>query len=395
MLYLRVSAAMMALLWGALFCCVDCPAPIAGIPIADTVRYPLDCYDRDAYLAPIWGGDSNIVYHESVMPLMNPDGSMDDIPLLYAINEIISVRSSDLQTEYTEDQDYALIDGKLRILEGGSIQRVAHSTMYPTEEIEVPGGSLLFPGKGGVNWVWCEGGLRFHEMQLDVTYIRSDAFHGALPARQGKRLPKTMAKLQFGEPLRVLVYGDSISVGAQSSGWAGGAPHVPAYYDLFAEGLRSLESSGEVTIVNRSVGGAASYWGAENAREAATEKPDLAVIAFGMNDGSGNVKTCDYIRNTLKIMAEIRAQSPDCEFILVATMLPNPKSQFDTGMHEKYLCPLKALAQKGVAVADMTTMHRQLLERKRYEDFNGNNINHPNDFLARVYAQVLLETVCP
>ena len=41
----------------------------------------------------------------------------------------------------------------------------------------------------------------------------------------------------------------------------------------------------------------------------------------------------------------------------------------------------------------MTSIHQSLLARKSYADMTGNNINHPNDYLARVYAQTLLATV--
>jgi len=44
-------------------------------------------------------------------------------------------------------------------------------------------------------------------------------------------------------------------------------------------------------------------------------------------------------------------------------------------------------------VMDMTTLHGNLLTRKRYCDMTGNNVNHPNDFLARAYAQNLWQTV--
>jgi len=46
------------------------------------------------------------------------------------------------------------------------------------------------------------------------------------------------------------------------------------------------------------------------------------------------------------------------------------------------------------AVADMTTMSQELYAMgKRFRDMTGNNINHPNDFLARIYAQVLLKAL--
>ena len=55
------------------------------------------------------------------------------------------------------------------------------------------------------------------------------------------------------------------------------------------------------------------------------------------------------------------------------------------GLEEKY--PF-------TAVANLTQLHRDILATgKRYRDMTGNNINHPNDFIARAYAQVILKTL--
>ena len=55
----------------------------------------------------------------------------------------------------------------------------------------------------------------------------------------------------------------------------------------------------------------------------------------------------------------------------------------------------EALEEKyPLAVADLTQIHSDLLATgKQYRDMTGNNINHPNDYLIRVYAQVLLKTL--
>jgi len=40
-------------------------------------------------------------------------------------------------------------------------------------------------------------------------------------------------------------------------------------------------------------------------------------------------------------------------------------------------------------VAPVTSIHQHILNFKRYYDMTGNNVNHPNDFMARVYTQVV------
>ena len=42
------------------------------------------------------------------------------------------------------------------------------------------------------------------------------------------------------------------------------------------------------------------------------------------------------------------------------------------------------------AIADIQGVQKVIENRKRYIDLTGNNLNHPNDYLARIYAQVLM-----
>ena len=145
---------------------------------------------------------------------------------------------------------------------------------------------------------------------------------------------------------------------------------------------------------NTAVGGTATEWGLENARErAARLKPDLCFLAFGMNDGTAKIAPQRYISQTQGIMAQVRAANPECEFVLVATMLPNREVKGFDGLQRDYLPDLLNLKRPGCALADMPSLHGALLGRKRYEDMTGNNVNHPNDFLSRVYAQLMLRTL--
>jgi hypothetical protein len=51
---------------------------------------------------------------------------------------------------------------------------------------------------------------------------------------------------------------------------------------------------------------------------------------------------------------------------------------------------------KNTAVCDMTRLSSELYEKgKRFRDMTGNNVNHPNDFLARIYAQAILKVIEP
>jgi hypothetical protein len=172
---------------------------------------------------------------------------------------------------------------------------------------------------------------------------------------------------------------------------------MPAFPELFAYKIENAYNI-KVNLANIAEGGTNSAWGIEQSKKylekPGSASPDLYVVAFGMNDASGKVSPRDYISNIKKIIEDAKNIS-DCEFILVSTMLPNPVLPGFSGPHADYEQPLADLESgiPGVAVANMTAVHRFLLTRKRYQDMTGNNVNHPNDFLARIYAQTLLKTL--
>ncbi len=355
---------------------------------AETVQYPLDQYHLDAYTKPYWQG--NVVYHESVMVLEEKDGSISDIPLLYHANQIFSVRSSDLEHEYQEGSDYQLVNGKLHIPEGSTIPSVAYDFYYPRQSQQ---DTMVLNQKYGKGYIYFKEGPTLHTLQIAVTYSHSDSFSGDIPAYSGKQLPKTLKKLNDGENLNLCIFGDSISVGANSSGFIGAKPQAKAWFQMFEAKLKQTFPAASISMKNDSVGGTSSEWGVNQAKEAVGYGPDLCIIAFGMNDGTANVSPKQYRNHIKAIMDTAVAANPDCEFVLISTMLPNKEASFYLGNQEKYLPELKSLEREGVAVADMTTFHKDLLKQKRYFDMTGNNVNHPNDFLARAYAQVLWQTV--
>ena len=149
-----------------------------------------------------------------------------------------------------------------------------------------------------------------------------------------------------------------------------------------------------IMTYNTSVGGTASQWGGLNTSTVTGKKPDLVFIGFGMNDGTLRVSKEKYKRNIESIISKIRQKCPDCEFVLISTMLPNEEAQGFYGEQENYLSVLNELECEGAVVADITSIHKEFLTKKRYCDMTGNNVNHPNDFLSRLYAQVMIQTIC-
>ena len=82
-----------------------------------------------------------------------------------------------------------------------------------------------------------------------------------------------------------------------------------------------------------------------------------------------------------------RRKNPAAEFILVASWPPNENWRKLAPM-DGYLAGLKTLESSKIAVADVWSVASYILKTKRYCDVTGNHVNHPNDFMIRVYAQV-------
>ncbi len=124
-------------------------------------------------------------------------------------------------------------------------------------------------------------------------------------------------------------------------------------------------------------------------------KPDLAIIAFGMND-AGGADMGKVAANVRGMMDAIKAAAPEAEFILVAPMLPN--ADWDAMKMENFPLIRRALAGlcgKGAVLADLTSVWTDLLKRKSFFDLTGNGLNHPNDYGHRIYAQTILALLVP
>lgn len=344
-------------------------------------------YNVQAYTAPLNKG--TVVYQESALPLKNADGSYPDISLLYPITEIVSVRSSALDIEYVEGRDYELADGKLRILPGGSISYLAYDDLYLDSPVI---GSSYASSDGG--WLYSKEGRTFHRLQISVTYRHAAAdYDGFVQPYKGALLPKTAARLAAHEPLKIAFLGDSITYGLNVSGPVNTAPFTPSWASMTVEALNTVYGQ-NVTFENFGICGTTAAWGIDQmAGSVIPANPDLLVVAFGMNDGAGSLSAADFTANLSAIVSKMKAANPACEILLVSTTLPNPKIPEASKTQPTYEAAMLALEEQGVAVVQMTSVHKSLLERKNFYDMTGSNLNHPNDFLARVYAQSMLSAL--
>ena len=334
-------------------------------------------YSFEQLMIPIW--DTEIIYDESLT--MVKKNGIAEATLLFEPEQILAVTRADKTIEYKEGEDWELHGSMIRLTTGSKIFAFEEEELIFDEE--KPG--ECFETKDGRFSLFHEEHF-FHDRQISVTYKKKCEKISYAPKFCGKLLPKTMGKLQKKEAVRIVLYGDSISAGANSSGRTLTTPFLPTWGNLVKEQLkRNYETN--VELINTAIGGKDSYWGMNEAKSRVGEyKPDLAIIAFGMNDRDEPQK---FVANIRVIMNSILEVSSETEFIICATTVPNEILKNFWKYQSEYGNVLKELQGLGVAVADFGCMHKCLLEKKRFIDMTGNNVNHPNDFLIRCHAQVI------
>lgn len=340
-------------------------------------------------LQPLW--DTDTVYAESFTMVRDASGKAS-APFLYPPIKILEVTNATFTETYTEGEDFFIQDNCIILAENSRIFSFSEHELYHEEydkekHFPYPGGNLRYGSKSDF----------FHERQICVTYTcERGGWTGIRPANAKEKLPRTFEKLQSGAPFTAVVYGDSISAGANSSKNSNVAPFQPPYATLFIEGLKQHFGC-PIEFHNPSVGGKNAVWGKESAKEfVCVHKPDFVVIAFGMNDGGTDPQ--DFKNNILEIMRQVREINPAVEFLLIGTSTPNPiltdaRAKFSNGqwLFKDALDELAAdpVDGHGVAVANIRDMQKFLHSKKRFIDTTGNNVNHPNDFFYRLYAQYL------
>lgn len=346
-------------------------------------------YNLDTYLTPIW--KNKVVYNESIMFFPNAKTKeYDPAPLLYTPTKVLSVRSSDLKTEFKEGVDYVVENGKIKLTKNSNIYKWDYDDYYLQTPASVPIGSVSAPGR----YVRYASGNEYAEMQLAVTYEHNGSWGGAVPQYAGNALKNTISKLKGKKALTIVYYGDSIVTGCEATATHNMEPFMPMYTEMITAKLKKEYNYSNITQFNTAVGGWTTNDGIKEVRERVTNhNPDLVLIAFGMNDSGVPISVADYEKNIRYMINDVRSKNPNAEFILVSTTLPNPDCNGWTNLQPLYKAGLENIVKdtSGVALVPMTDIHQYILTKKRYDDMNGNGVNHPNDFLARIYGQAVTQ----
>lgn len=362
---------------------------------------------------PYWYG--NVMYNELSLPVSYADGSAY-AKLLYTPVRVVSVMDQKLLKTYVEGTDYTVDKENKRLVipEGSAIELLDDKA---ETGVNVPDGYVQAEAPDQVNkyviwnlgagpFVYTESSL-FYGRYLSVTYAYDVA---EIPAKDvfnkydAFSLTTFRNKLESGNDVSVAVIGDSISEGSSSTGDSlHVAPNGPCYATQLKSEIERVYGV-KVNLVNSAKGGTKSEWitsidGAGKLTQAKQAKPDLCVIAYGMNDGTDNpaVTTARFGTNVEKAMNEILGVNENCEFILVNTFPCNPLYDRNPGTFARYLNKLNEVAANyedgKVKVIDMLRVGNYMLDTKRFCEISSSNVNHPNDFFHRVYAMNIMSAI--
>ncbi len=378
----------------------------------ETGLYLTSQYVAGAYDSPMWEG--NTVYQENAVVQKNADGTIDDIRLLYKIDEIVEVRNYGLNVVYEQGKDYQLTaDGKIRIPSGSSITVAASDAFL--NPVQDPSNWLNTPQGVIVSY-----GTNIHNYQISVTYTHSDSWDGFVPQDDSLKLDRFYKKLQNGEEVTMLFYGDSITTGLNSSGcneplkWKYDssrgysvynenykesiniAPYAASWPRAVYNRVQAKYPDATVNYVNSASSSSNSTThGTRNLQAAVIDNnPDIVFISFGTNENT--ISKANYKSYQKTMLEGITKANPDCAVVFVSPTIPNviKYSNHNFAAFEEAFFEIQdEYPNLDIAVAPVYSVAKYVNGIKKYQDISGNNINHPNDFGSRIYSNTIMQVL--
>lgn len=345
----------------------------------------------------LWNRKTGVVRRESCM-----FAGTDSVRLLFPASELLRIACPALGTEYQSGCDCSLSpDGRTLKLEPGS--RIPHLTereLHPAEPearfYPAPDANAIEGGIDGRNLLFDRRNF-FARHQIEVDYRSDEIDFRSELAPQRDRLPRCRARLARRERLNITVIGDSISEGYNATAFVGSPPFEPPYPELVRRELAERFGT-TVELRNRAIGGTGCRQAADIADSWLGDRPDLLIVAYGMNDFA-HLSATEFIRIMAEIRERCRRTSPDTEYLFVASMSGNPQWRLTPpGPDAEYAAALRefvAGSPGDTALADVHKVWSRILERKSFYDLTGNGVNHPNDYGHRIYASVLVALFDP
>lgn len=361
--------------------------------------------------------ETQIQYNEGFLLREDGQGGTLPVKLMFPAAYVLEVRSNDLKTLYEYGKDYLVEDGQLVIPEGSAIVPVPDSEFFLSD---AENAEWIYNANAGEDEGRAVTTDRFvlYPYRYVVTYIRTEQYSGKTAPSKGKQLTHFSQKIADKEDITMLYVGDSIGEGAGVSG------EFLNLVEMTRSGIEARSES-KVELSNCSVGGIDSLEFMnlinglydkinpgilDNAKqklrlmEQKKGFADIVFIALGANDSAAD-RSADLFKLHIGFLIDyFRKANPDVSIVLVSSMEISNKirknredDKRDLRLHDlgEYAKVLAELEQEytNIALADVHTVQSSVLEKKYLEDVIADNLNHPTDYMSRLYAQTLLKTI--
>lgn len=361
---------------------------------------------QQAYLQPYWY--SREIYNETVT-FIGEEGSAT---LMYKPSEVRSVRNYGLTETYLEGKDYTIEGNKIYRLKGSAMpywepeEYFSKQPNDPNIVVKADSSKLDFALEGERYLYYGEYDT-FTKKQVAITYRHDDVYKGPVPQAQTEKLTYLLDKLENRNSVKIMVYGDSVATGCNASGTEFGgfiAPYMPNAYNIVEAYLEKAYGT-EIVVDNKAVGGwKLSQCLNEYDTRIKGQDIDLMILRIGGNDNiTDEYSYKDYLQ---KLIGKFFSDYPKSNLIIQTPELPNQQA----GIQVNNITWTGNIAQiddwtrnvvrehekEGqIAIADVQAFTNWVESTgKKTRDWLSNNVNHANDFMIRVYAQIILKTIC-
>ncbi len=215
-----------------------------------------------------------------------------------------------------------------------------------------------------------------------------------------------MESAKTGQAVTLAFLGDSVTAGCFEDG---AVDEAAVYHTVLGQMLRE-HTGAAVKTLNFGVGGENAEAGLRRLQSVIDAKPDLCVVAFGLNDApAGESHLADYERYMSEILSELIKAG-----IEAAVLTPNlmnarpallscPHYQFSlltaeivtSGMQERYSEAAKRAASEcGALVADCFSIWKALWQDGTDTDaMLSNGVNHPTRAAHILFAEELFRVL--
>ncbi len=210
-------------------------------------------------------------------------------------------------------------------------------------------------------------------------------------------IAKSTAKTAAGEPVKIAFMGDSVTLGAEAAAWTLNlwTDKNLSYPSRVISGLRKQFPSAKIEPIQAVQGGTTSKVAPQFFEEKVVpQKPDLLLIAFGLNDANSSVGGIPRVsvkeyREGLRGVIE-KARALGTEVMLVTPMQPSPflRSKIAERIVDYRNAVIALAKEEKVACADVYAdwMHQADRGIPPFSQLH-NAINHPGNEGHGVYAR--------